>query len=180
MLNFPIQAHHGAKIAIGIKAEADAMFGVFVALQAGGAARTRHHVIELIGHLQRQPGFRRLAFAVRFHFRHVGHRARGAAVAHPASFIHPARGNRLWQPGPQAVHGQKVGFVRRVLLQATLFRFATVAVKHALTESGLPGEGKNVAVKISVSRRGERFSAGLSGGEHKGKRGEILPEHVYS
>ena len=156
------------------------MFGIFVAFQTGGAARSRHHIIKFIGHLQRQSGLRRLAFAVRFYLRHVGHRTRGAAVAHPATFIHSARGNGLWQPGPQAMHGQKVGFIRGVLLQATLFRFVAIAVIHALTESGLPGEGKDVAVKISVSRRGERFSTGLSGGKHKGNRGEILPEHFYS
>ena len=78
------------------------------------------------------------------------------------------------------MHGQKIGFIRGFLLQATLFRFVAVTVIHALTESGLPGEGQDIAVKISVSRRGERFSAGLSGGKHKGKRGEFLPEHVYS
>jgi hypothetical protein len=33
LLNFAVQAHHGAEIVVGIETEADAMFGVFVTFE---------------------------------------------------------------------------------------------------------------------------------------------------
>ncbi len=152
------------------------MFGIFVAFQAGGAARSRHHIIKFIGHLQRQSGLRRLAFAVRFYLRHVGHRTRGAAVAHPATFIPPRAAMDFG--GPAAGHAPSESRLYSRCPAAGDTLPVRCDCGHTCSdESGLPGEGKDVAVKISVSHRGRRFSTGLVAVSTRAIAAEILPEH---
>mgnify|MGYP002145894494 CR=1 FL=1 len=95
LLHFTIKTYHRAKVAIGIEAKTDAVFGVFIALKTAFSPAARHDLVELIGHFQRQTGLFGGAFTAGFGFRHVRDWAGRAAKTHPAAFIHAKCGNRF-------------------------------------------------------------------------------------
>lgn len=122
------------------------MFGIFVTFQAGCRLNPRHHIISLLD-ISRQSGLRRLAccgFAFTSGMLGTGHAWRCCSAS--SDVIHSARGNGLWQPGPQA-STVKVGFIRGVTCCRRHSSGSLRLVIHALTKSGLPGRGKVHAVR---------------------------------